>query len=89
MEDIKSLLANRVIKKKNNLNRVWLLAEEVAKVTGEKANRYLRICKDEWVTRRSLNELKDLIGVVTVRNRGAYFFWLAKKFKKEKKNENH
>ena len=84
MENIRGLLKDKIVKKKSS-NKVWVMAEEIAKITHTKPNRWLKLVKqEEWLMKRTLDELKDLSRVVEVKSPVAYFLWLYKKFKGEK-----
>lgn len=79
MDSIQSLLKFRTIKK-TNTNKTWLLAEEIAEITGTKPNRWLRMIKqNELATERAKIDLKEFLKLGGVKNPVAYFIWLYKK----------
>jgi hypothetical protein len=79
MDSIRNLLTNRVSQKKTN--KTWLIAEDIAKLTGTQPKRWLRMVKkNERAAQRAIDNLKELISRGGVKNKAAYFIWLVKHF---------
>ena len=69
----------KYLKNKKPTNKVWLLACECAEITQTKPQRWLRECKNEWIVRHALDDLKEAIKVA--KSRVGLFIWLLKKYK--------
>ena len=85
MDSIKNIITQlHLISPSHKTNKFWLLAEEIAEITGTKPNRWLRMIKtNELATERAKVDLKEFIKLGGVKNPLAYFIWLHKKYAKE------
>ena len=76
MDSLKDLLAKREPIKKVNTNPIWLKAEEITAVVGEKPERWLRLIKTKPnACQRALDAMRELPPKNTP---AAYFIYLVK-----------
>lgn len=77
---IKEIIKKRVLKKQHPTNKIWLIAEQVSKLTKTTPNRWLREVKNNQpAVERAIIDFKE---AVNIKNRIGLFIFLLKKYKK-------
>ena len=65
--------------KKSKTNKIFLVSEEIAKLTDTKPSRWYREVKNhDWAINRALNDLKE---IKNIKNPVGLFIFLLKKYK--------